>query len=194
MEKLLLERTAPLRSALFTHRVKERVTPAGRSFMAIRGSPLRGAGPFAQRPTTALWPTTTTTDAKSSGAMGYPTSASHHAGVTLTDAARMAAPWATPVSTEISNTLESYLAMEARMTSGPRTAITHPSIQAQLAEGGLPTDSGPTPSGSPVATEKRGQLNPAHSRFLMGLPAVWDCCGGTVTRLSRRKQRSSSAA
>lgn len=42
-------------------------------------------------------------------------------------------PWATPVSTEIGNTLENYVAMKANMRSGPRSAITHPSIQALLA-------------------------------------------------------------
>jgi hypothetical protein len=54
----------------------------------------------------------------------------------LPAAARLAS-WATPVSTEIGNTLENYLAMKQNMASGPRTAITHPSLQAQLA--GWPT-------------------------------------------------------
>jgi hypothetical protein len=40
--------------------------------------------------------------------------------------------WATPVATEIGNSEESYLAMKANMKSGPRKAITHPSIQAKL--------------------------------------------------------------
>ena len=48
--------------------------------------------------------------------------------------------------------------------------------------------SGPTMTGSPAATEKPGQLNPAHSRWLMGFPPEWDACAPTGTRSSRRSR------
>jgi hypothetical protein len=41
-------------------------------------------------------------------------------------------------------------------------------------------------TGSPAQMEKRGQLNPAHSRWLMGYPRAWDECAPIKSQKSRK--------
>lgn len=74
--------------------------------------------------------------------------------LTLGAAAQLAG-WATPLSTK---NYRSARFREKRISLSPEECL------------------GIRPNGFPASMEKRGGLNPAHSRWLMGFPPVWDEC------------------
>ncbi len=104
------------------------------------------------------------------------------------------AHWPTPTAVELGNSIESYEAMKANMTSGKRSAITHLSVMAQA--------SGTPSSGSRAGTGKPGQLNPELPRWLMGYPVVWlfavpftvvkSSPSSSITTRARRRSKASA--
>ena len=110
------------------------------------------------------------------------------------------AGWPTPVANDDNKTPEAHLAMKKRMgerdgSGANRTAITSLSVLAKYVELKHParlTASGEMLTGSTAGMVAGGLLNPAHPRWLMGLPPEWDACAPTETRSTRRKPKASS--
>jgi hypothetical protein len=106
------------------------------------------------------------------------------------------AGWATPTASQPGGTAEQHMQRKLNMGRSIATVtdlgmqVTHwlPTDQpARL------TDSGELLIGSDAGMTSGGQLNPAHPRWLMALPAEWDACAPTET-LSMLKRRASSSS
>lgn len=151
----------------------------------------------------SAWPTPTVGNAsgsqtaKEASATGKRPDGSK-ATVALNPVAKLAA-WQTP--TQIDSRRGDYQYDRGDKTkarpsnSGMAKTAAH---ENQFAIRGRLTASGEMQTGccAEILTEsQRGApLNPAHSRWLMGLPIEWDFCGATVTRSTRKSRKASSKA
>lgn len=179
LENRLRARMVGLGSTLYSLTWRAQDTPAGRRICQLRAS-----APRTSDNDCTGWPSPVVNDAKGSD-YRLPS-------LKLGGAAKLAG-WATATAAELGGKLERYLERkrEARTRGSVLgISVTNLSMQAQLARLAV---SGPPPTGSTVETPCTGQLNPEHSRWLMGYPEEWQrAFEATVTQSSRSSRRRSS--
>jgi hypothetical protein len=136
----------------------------------------------------AGWVTTTTRDWKDSGADIRPREDGSERFDQLPRQANLAG-WPTPTK---GNADGSQMAKDAsptgRRPDGSKATVSLNQVAQQAGPARL-TATGEMLTGSTAAMESGGQLNPAHSRWLMGLPPAWDACAPTAMPSSRKQRQ-----
>ena len=112
----------------------------------------------------------------------------------LADVAVHLAGWGTPTATEPGGTPEAGVARKEKHQCGQVVTMLAHQVQAFLPGPARQTASGLMLTGSAAGMGSGGQLNPAHSRWLMGLPPEWDACAPTATPSTRKPRKPSSNA
>jgi hypothetical protein len=195
----LRQRTDLLGSTLFRLIWKERVTSSGRRIPALRGTaPRCSARGFTS------WPRPQANDAEKRGQVADDL---RNGMVTAANFAGWNRPLATdgmggakPGRRRRSNRDVARLASWGRPTavdakgSGPTVLRKDGKLRNDrlVYQAERFVDFGEMPNGYLAAMDGSARLNPAHSRWLMGLPIAWESCADMVTLSARSRRKASS--
>ena len=168
-------------STLFQLTWKDLATPSLRPICALRAS-----APRTSDSDSTGWPTARMSDGEKNvrSVEGSLKEIERKGGPQdLCQAAQIAtASWATPAAREAGGTPERFL--ERKLALKGKCGVSLTSLNLQVL--------GLTANGSGAGTANTGQLNPEHSRWLMGFPAEWDSCGATAMQSFPKSRRRSS--
>ena len=194
-------------SILYAMTWKERNTPSGRAISALRARRIRTSANGC-----IGWPTLAARDWRSESATdAFNEKRFNHARGKPLSAVALLAGWATPRANDaqkrgmLAPDIRNGLPMQAQMAGWatpncPRRNDSENTVgrwypskkQRGLDYQAVLAESPDLSNGSLALTASIGQLNPAHSRWLMGLPRAWDACAPTATRSTRRQPPRSS--
>ncbi len=191
----LQARTASAGSTLYETTWKERVTPSGRSIPAARSQARRTSANASELlrsgwQSLAGWTTPQAHDVRKRGPGNRVNPKAGNADLNW-DADLTG--WPTPTRRDYissSATQEWHDKREATTFGKPLSETAVRSFMGT--EPARLTAAGGMLTGSSAEMESGGQLNPAHSRWLMGLPPVWDGCAVTAMQSMPLRRRSSS--
>lgn len=144
-------------------------------------SPRPGAMALPETVPLAGWATPTRRDYRHANAFPWKERGGGRKGEQLNNQAVHLAGWRTPIT------------MDANLGTHKGRGQVRLCHQVRQIESGPArlTVSGEMLTGFSAGMGSGGQLDPEHSRWLMGLPIEWDDCAVMVTLLSRRKRKSS---
>lgn len=100
----------------------------------------------------------------------------------------MRAGWTTPIANDATGSTHCY---GPKRPDGTRPEYLKLPGQARLSGPARLTASGEMLTGSTAGMGNGGQLNPAHARWLQGLPRIWDDCAVMAMRSMHNRQQHS---
>ena len=185
LENRLRAKTDGLGSTLYKLTWKHWDLPSGQQICALRASVLRTSAKDCG--SMGTWPTPATTDHKGGYLGGRIRNGKWSTG--RLDVTAQLSGWPTPNTSNIKGAYQDADKVIARKSAGRQSNLQD---YARITQPIRLTATGETLTGSDAAMESSGQLNPAHSRWLMGLPPEWDDCAVTAMQSLPKSRKHSS--